>query len=71
MNNHKNYAKLNWGIFVCGFWIRIMRIATSVSMFAVRKSAERARKNIELFKEQFSEEQLKELAEIDKLMEKL
>lgn len=71
MNNYINNARLNWGILVCGFWIRIMRIATTVAEFTIRKSTERTRKNIELVKAQLTEEQLQQLAEIDEMMGKL
>ena len=71
MNNYINNAKLNLGIFVSGFWIRVTGIAIAVSTFATRKSMNRTRKNIELIKEQLSNEQLRDLSEIDEILKKL
>ena len=71
MNNYKLNTKLNWGILVCGFWIQVTNIASAVAKFAVRRSVQRATKNLELAREVLSEEYLKDLTEMKENMEKL
>lgn len=56
MNNRKNNAKLNWGVFVCGFWVRLASIAGAIERYALTKGCIRVKKNLEMLETFYPDE---------------
>ena len=69
MDDYKSRAKLNWGILVCDFWIKVANAAQAIGKYAVRKGADRVKTNLKLAGMLDREEYSEELAEINKILE--